>query len=136
MAKTGLPPSPKMHHRILFYMKWRVVAYNGPFVANGHLIFFRQLFSLLIGNIYCCPLCFLLFNFGPHSFNFLFIYFSFIEVFSFQFSHSITIFHMFFFLNFSPHSFNFLFCFYSFHRSFFGFQFHPSIKFFVVFFLV
>jgi hypothetical protein len=97
MAKTGLPPSPKMHHRILFYMKWRVVAYNGPFVANGHLIFFRQLFSLLIGNIYCCPLCFLLFNFGPHSFNYLFIYFSFIEVFSFQFSHSITIFHMFFF---------------------------------------
>jgi hypothetical protein len=56
--------------------------------------FFPLLFSLLTDKVNIYPLCFLFFNFSPHSFNFLF--------------HSYSIY------SFSSHSLNFLFHFYSF----------------------
>ena len=81
-----------------------------------------------------CLLCFLLFNLSPHSINFLvsslFIYTSF---YSFQFSPSIAIFHVF---GFSFRSSFFLISYFipcSFVEAFL-FQFYPSIKFSIVLF--
>jgi hypothetical protein len=76
------------------------------------ICFFPLLFSLPRDKVHLYSLCFLFFNFSPHSFNFLFCFYSFYRCFFvLQFNHSITLSHMFYF---SPHSFNFLFHFYSF----------------------
>jgi hypothetical protein len=67
-----------------------MIAECGHIVAGGNLIFF--LFSFLIGNVYHCLLCFLLFNFSPYCINFLFCsFFIYRNFYSFQFSHSIAI---------------------------------------------
>jgi len=75
-----------------------VTTYGSRIIAGGRLIFFLP-FYLLASNVYKCPLCFLLFNFSPHSINFLFRFFFICRNFYyFQFSFSIVISYMFDFL--------------------------------------
>ena len=111
--------------------------------------FFSLLFSLLTSNVHHCSLCLLLFNYSPHSINFLFqSFFIYKSFYSFQFSSSIVISHMFgfsfwslffkkfnfilgtfvevFFLSIS--SFNELFLFYFFQFDPYSFDFFPFIK--------
>ena len=75
---------------------WRLTVVGwSPMIVR----FFPLLFSLLTGNAHHCPFCFLLFNSSPHSINFLSRSFFFYKSFySFEFSSSIVISHMFDFL--------------------------------------
>jgi hypothetical protein len=108
---------------------------------------FPLLFSLLICNVYHCPICFLLFNFSPNSINLLFhslfIYRSF---YSLQFSHLIAISHMFgfsfwslflkiynFVINTFIEFFSFNFIFQSKFLLFYLFQFDPHFFYFFPF---
>jgi hypothetical protein len=136
MDLIGLSSFSYMRHRVLFHLEWLVAADGGWIVASG-LLNFPLLFSLLIGNIHRCPLCFLLFNFSPHSISFLFRLFSIYRSFySFQFSPSIVISHILIF-HFNPYFLKFLIFSLTLLLKFFFFQFHPSIKFYVaLFFLV
>jgi hypothetical protein len=122
-----------------------MTTYDSRIVASDRLIFFP--FSLLTWQVMytTCLLCFLLFNLSPHSIIFLvsslFIYISF---YSFQFSPSIAIFHVFgfsfrssFFLisYFIPCSFVEVFCFnLSFNQIFYCFIFFNLILILLVFF--
>jgi len=58
--------------RVLFHLEWRVTTYSSRIITGGRLIFVFFLSS----NVYHCPLCFLLFNFSPHSINLFFHLFS------------------------------------------------------------
>jgi len=96
---------------------------------------FFFIFSLLICNVQHCLLCFLLFNFSPHSINFLFHSISIYTSFYFsQFSHSIAISHMF--------GFSFRSSFFNISNFILGtfieffFQFHPPIKFSVIIIII
>ena len=123
---TSLPPCP-----LLFG-----VAYDNLRWSNCRRWSFDFFFPSLSWQVMytTCLLCFLLFNLSPHSINFLvsslFIYTSF---YSFQFSPSIAIFHVF---GFSFRSSFFLISYFipcSFVEAFL-FQFYPSIKFSIVLF--
>jgi hypothetical protein len=75
-----------------------VVVDSDEIVVDGRLIYFFLFLSLslLTGNVHYYSLCFLLFNFSPHSINFLFCsFFIYRTFYSFQISPSITISHMF-----------------------------------------
>jgi len=76
-----------------------VTTYGSRIIVGGRLIFFLP-FYLLASNVYQCPLCFLLFNFSPHSINFLVrFFFIYRNFYYFQFSPSIVISYMFSFLS-------------------------------------
>ena len=107
---------------------WRLTVVGwSPMIVR----FFPLLFSLLTGNAHHCPFCFLLFNSSPHSINFLSRSFFFYKSFySFEFSSSIVISHMFDFLFWFLFLKNFNFILGIFVEVFFFFQFHPSINFF------
>jgi hypothetical protein len=131
---TGLLLSPKMPYLVLFHLEWCIIDHSGRIIAGDHLIFFF-IFSLLIGNVQHCLLCFLLFNFSPHSINFLFHSISIYTSFYFsQFSHSIAISHMF--------GFSFRSSFFNISNFILGtfieffFQFHPPIKFSVIIIII
>jgi hypothetical protein len=95
---------------------------------------FPLLFSLLTDNIHHCPFCFLLFNFSPHSINFLFrFFFIYRSFYSFQYSPSIAISHILVF-HFNSYFLKFLIFSLTLLLKFFFFQFHPSIKFYVALF--
>jgi hypothetical protein len=124
-----------MSHCVLFHLEWHVTAYGGWIVVGGHLIFFL-LFSLVTSNVYHCPICFLLFNFSSHTINFLFrLFFIYRSFYSFQFSPSIAISHMFGFSFWSSFFLIFNFILGTFVKVFF-FQFYHSIRFSVVLFVL
>jgi hypothetical protein len=96
MAKPDLSSSLWMCHCVLFHMVWSVMAYGERIVIGGLFSFFSLSYQI---ECMIVLFVFLFFNFSPHSFDFLLCSYSFYRsfVFSFQFSPSITISHMFFF---------------------------------------
>jgi hypothetical protein len=96
MAKPDLSSSLWTCHCVFFHMVWSVMAYGERIVTGGLFSFFSLSYQI---ECMIVLFVFLFFNFSPHSFDFLLCSYSFYRsfVFSFQFSPSITISHMFFF---------------------------------------
>jgi hypothetical protein len=96
MAKPDLSSSLWTCHCVFFHLVWSVMAYGERIVTGGLFSFFSLSYQI---ECMIVLFVFLFFNFSPHSFDFLLCSYSFYRsfVFSFQFSPSITISHMFFF---------------------------------------
>ena len=66
VAKRALPSCLRMHYRVLFLMRWRMMAGDGRFIDNDH--FFSLYILFFPEKMHVCPLIFKFVNLSPLCF--------------------------------------------------------------------